>query len=256
MRHFKAGILLLLAFSLISPSIIFANNTSTDKGKDNCVTVRQEIINEEDEFFKSDIKYPILEINSKCKENNKPKENTIEEINKNISTYIMNFKNRIQNEAKQYKNDYINIYSKSDKDYVKYQYEAYSNYNVTYNKNNLISIPITTYEFTGGAHGMTYLKSFNYDLKTGEELKLSDIFKEEVDYKKITNAFIKNEISKTPGNYFDGEEGFKGISDNQNFYLEDDGVVVYFSLYEIAPYSSGIPKFKLSYKDFGMYMRN
>ena len=46
-----------------------------------------------------------------------------------------------------------------------------------YNKNNILSIPLTMYEFTGGAHGLTNIKSFNYDLATGKELKLEDLFK-------------------------------------------------------------------------------
>ncbi len=55
----------------------------------------------------------------------------------------------------------------------------------------------------------------------------------------------------------DVEWGFKTISDNQAFYIVDaegsvssvdyQDLVVYFGLYEIAPYASGIPEFKIPF---------
>ena len=34
-------------------------------------------------------------------------------------------------------------------------------------------------------------------------------------------------------------------SDNQKFYLDDSKIVIYFDLYEIAPYAAGIPEFPI-----------
>ncbi|TET09608.1 MAG: DUF3298 domain-containing protein [Candidatus Atribacteria bacterium] len=41
------------------------------------------------------------------------------------------------------------------------------------------------------------------------------------------------------------------MSEEQPFYLIEDGIVVYFGLYEIAPYASGIRYFKIPYFLFG-----
>ena len=38
---------------------------------------------------------------------------------------------------------------------------------------------------------------------------------------------------------------FYGIKDNQKFYLEDKRIVIYFDLYDIAPYAAGIPEFPI-----------
>lgn len=259
MRYVNKVISIFLMIVLLIWVINLKNNNILAEDKDNrnnCINIKQESIIENDEFFKSDIKYPTLQIDKICEEKNRPKEEIINKINTNIHNYIVNFEKSIKEEAQQYKEDYKKIYSKSNNAYVKYQYEAYSNYEVAYNKNNIISIPITTYEFTGGAHGMTYLKSYNYNLIDSKELTLSDIFRDGVDYKKIVNSFIKKEIDKNQGDYFDNIIGeFKGISENQEFYIEEDGVVIYFPLYEIAPYSTGIPKFKLDNKDFSMYYK-
>ncbi|MGQ7169915.1 PdaC/SigV domain-containing protein, partial [Escherichia sp. R-CC3] len=43
--------------------------------------------------------------------------------------------------------NYKKIYKNGD---IKFKYEGYSNFDVTYDKNNLISIPVEFYEFTGG----------------------------------------------------------------------------------------------------------
>ncbi|WP_052356670.1 DUF3298 and DUF4163 domain-containing protein [[Clostridium] dakarense] len=208
-------------------------------------------INKESEFFKYDISYPILMPFATYFNTSFYNMTIINKINQTIYNDIIKYKNEIKKQSKEYEKEYINIFSKSKEDYVKYQYELIVDYKVTYNKNHIISIPIQKYEFTGGAHGMTYLDSYNYDLRDGKRLRLSDMFKKDVDYKKIVDTFIEESINKNKELYFQDEGKFTGISDSQQFYIEDDGVVVYFNLYDIAPYYVGIPKFKLTFDEFG-----
>ncbi|MCR8743825.1 DUF3298 and DUF4163 domain-containing protein [Romboutsia lituseburensis] len=272
MRKIKPIACLSLITILLSTSFSYANfdkNIIDDKAKctelplfkskqssiNNIFTIEMKKIDENKEFFKSDIHYPNLKIKNKYLDDKNSNIKFIENINEAISNYIDDFKKKIEEESKEYEKQYKTIFYKAKDQYVKYQYEAYSDYQVTYNKNNLISIPIKLYEFTGGAHGMSYLKSFNYDLENKKELKLKDLFKENVNYKKIVNKFINDEISKNKDIYFTGDEGFKGISDNQSFYIDNEGIVVYFGLYEIAPYYVGIPKFKLTWDEFGKYLK-
>src|SRR5699024_3828813 len=127
----------------------------------------------------------------------------------------------------------------------KYQFEVYINSYITYNRNGIISIVIIKYEFNSGAHGMTYLNNYNYNLLAGDKLRLKYIFKEEVNYEEIVNDFITEEINNNPDIYFKNDEGIIGISENQPFYIDDDGIVIYFGLYEIAPYYVGRPKNEL-----------
>ena len=67
----------------------------------------------------------------------------------------------------------------------------------------------------------------------------------DIQYSDIINKKIKEEISKNPENYFDSGNEFKGISENQSFYIEGDNLVIYYQLYDIAPYAFGIPEFKI-----------
>ena len=80
-------------------------------------------------------------------------------------------------------------------------------------------------------------------MMTGKNLNLKELFKDDFDYKKIMNEVITKEISKDKEIYFNDGKDFKGIKDNQDFYISDEGIVVYFQVYEIAPYSSGIREF-------------
>jgi len=106
-----------------------------------------------------------------------------------------------------------------------------------------ISLYIDYYQFSGGAHGITLRDHYNVRIKDGKEIKLKDLYEEGFDYKDYINSIIYKEIEKNPGMYFTGKLGFNGISEDQGFYFKDDYVVVFFQVYEIAPYVAGIPEF-------------
>ena len=179
------------------------------------------------EFFKYNITYPVLKLYDKYVYHDMYDREIIININNEICEDVMEFKNSVKKQAIAYKKLYTEKLSKSDEDYVKYQYEVYINNEVTYDRNN--------------------------NLLTGDRLTLKDMFKPGVDYEEIVNNFIKEEINNKPENYFKGDEGFKGISGNQPFYIDEDGIVIYFGLYEIAPYYICIPKFKLKFDEFNKY---
>ncbi len=253
MKFLKRSVFLILIITFFSTSIsegqeYFPWIFKKDKDEINYLyNVQLKKIVYKNEFFKSQINYPYLQIKEKYIEKEKENINVINKINNEIYNYIVNFKDNIEKQSEEYKQEYESSYK--DSSLPKFVYEAYSEYDVTYNKDNLISIPILTYEFTGGAHGMSVLKSFNYNLKSGQELKLINIFKDNISYKSVINSYIKHEIEKNKDLYFTGKDGFKGIDDNQEFYLENDKLIIYFQLYEIAPYYVGIPKFEIPFKE-------
>ena len=97
---------------------------------------------------------------------------------------------------------------------------------------------------------MAFVKNYNFDLNTGEVLKIEDIFNEEgkKNYKEVIDKIILDKMNESPENYF--IDDFKGIGDNVQYYLTKDDIVIFFQLYEIAPYSAGIPEFKIPYSVF------
>lgn len=255
--------------SLIGTSYVYANTEYEKYNKDSSLltyysykqlsandifTIEEKTDNENNKFFKADIKYPYLKIKSNYNKKDDTQTKIIQNINSTISNTVTTAKDKIEKDSEEYKKSYE---ADSNKDNtIKYQYEAIYNYKIAYNKNNILSIPLTMYEFTGGAHGLTNIKSFNYDLVKEKELKLEDLFKANSNYKEVINNHIKEEISKQPENYFQGQDGFSSIKDNQDFYISDEGIVIYFSLYDIAPYSSGIPMFTITWDEIIDYLEN
>lgn len=122
--------------------------------------------------------------------------------------------------------------------------ETYFNYQVKYNQNGMLSIVFSAYLYSGGAHGNTLQSSYTFDLNTGEECDLKDLFKDGIDYV----SYISDEVKKQME-----EKGmtdallnpFDAIKADQDFYLSNNAVVVYFQAYEYFPYVFGIPEFDI-----------
>lgn len=131
-------------------------------------------------------------------------------------------------------------------------YQAESYVQRCYQGSRLVSLYIDYYQYTGGAHGNTDRRAYNVDLATGKNLSLGDLFQAGYDYRKVINTAIQEQISAQPGNYFAEEGmGFAGISPEQGYYIQDGHLMVYFGLYEIAPYAAGIPEFAIPLSRLG-----
>lgn len=136
------------------------------------------------------------------------------------------------------------------KQYPIMEYEAMLVYTITYNDGGMLSLYYDNYQFTGGAHGITVRKSDTWNLQTGRRVPLKDLFPAGFDYQTyITNAAARQaaeQMAKGENQYF--EDYQKLIVEHFNedsFYLNDKGLVVYYQQYDIAPYSSGMPEFQI-----------
>ncbi|MCK5768607.1 MAG: DUF3298 domain-containing protein, partial [Candidatus Atribacteria bacterium] len=127
------------------------------------------------------------------------------------------------------------------------KYQAFSYYIAHYQSKNVLSVSVFYYHYTLGAHGHTLQKVYNLNLKNGELISLPVLLKDVADYKEKINREIKDKIKLNPEIYFNNGEEFKTISDDQPFYIIEDGIVVFFGLYKIAPYCSGIRYFKIPF---------
>ena len=61
-------------------------------------------------------------------------------------------------------------------------------------------------------------------------------------YKKIINAEILRQIKVREIPLLDS---FNGISPEQDYYVSDQVLVIYFQLYELSPYAAGFPYFPI-----------
>lgn len=128
-----------------------------------------------------------------------------------------------------------------------YKINALSEYRINLNENQIISISIEFSQLIG-LYDITYVNSYNYDIDLEREIKLKDLFKENVDYIDIINFFILKDIDE----YL--YDGFKGISDDNTFYITKEHLVICFSSYELDESYSVALEFKIPIDEIKKYL--
>lgn len=121
--------------------------------------------------------------------------------------------------------------------------ELIANFEIKNNQRGILSLNLIVYSFTGGAHGMTVVKSLTFDVKTGHSFTLKELFKPGSNYTKEISTIIKEDIKKWN---VDIINPFTEISPDQDFYIADTSIVIYFQLYDITPYYWGFPYFPIA----------
>lgn len=159
------------------------------------------------------------------------------QIQNKINSYL---KNEFM-QAKNWYDDFV-----ADTDYTSefppdWVFSFESDFRVTFNSSDFLSIVLDYYEFTGGAHGNYYSVGYNIRTSDGEVLTLPDILKpnslealSEFVSEEILNMFDVNSLNEA--GLFEDE---LNISDDQDFYIIPNALVIQFDPYEIAPYAMG-----------------
>ncbi|NLG25666.1 MAG: DUF3298 and DUF4163 domain-containing protein [Clostridiales bacterium] len=135
-------------------------------------------------------------------------------------------------------------------------FDAEALFTVTYNADCAISLYTDSYVYTGGAHGNTVRTADTWDIATGEARTLADFFPAGFDYRAYILEFVAAEIERQQAAgqniYFDDAARLAAETfDEDDFYLRNEGLSVYFQQYAIAPYASGILSFTLPYAEGG-----
>ncbi len=143
--------------------------------------------------------------------------------------------------------DYLSAdYRRLQQDFDGYQsgWELLRQIEVLFNRKNILCLNFNEYIYTGGAHPAYTRLFYIFDLNTGKRLGLSDI----IDPQKYDSLlhYIEAEFRSQKGLAKDQDllaAGFwfpeNRFTLNQNFGAVDDGVIVYYNYYEIAPYAMG-----------------
>lgn len=137
-------------------------------------------------------------------------------------------------------------------------YNYYGDFSIKYFKNNLLNLEIQGYYYPiGAAHGMPSMKTPVINLATGKFYTLGDLFMGGVNWINELNKIIKNMIETDKKYEYVFKDQFKGIKENQDFYIDDNNLYIYFPPYEIGPYSSGFVTFKIPFSEIqGMINEN
>ena len=150
----------------------------------------------------------------------------------------------------------IDVFKQENKEQIQYakeegfeprdiDYEYVINTEVHYgNHRDIIGHFINMYQYTGGAHGGTFITCRNYRLEDGSVITLDDYFKpgyEEVlipilEKKLLEYAECSSRDELDEHGYFSNEPMFV----SENFEIRQDTIDFIYNQYDIAPYSTGI----------------
>lgn len=118
-----------------------------------------------------------------------------------------------------------------------------ASYEIKNNQRGILSLSLNNYAFAGGAHGLTIIESLTFDVDTGMVYALADLFKPSEDYEKVLSYIIELQIKERDIPLI---EEFTGIKPDQNYYIADKILVIYFQLYDLTPYAYGFPEFPIT----------
>lgn len=116
-------------------------------------------------------------------------------------------------------------------------------YEIKNNQRDVLSLSLSNYTYHyQAAHGMTFIKSLTFDLEKGKKCDLQDLFKPGSNYVERISRLIDQQIKERDVPILDA---FTEIRPDQDFYVADKTLVIYFQLYELTPYVFGFPMFPI-----------
>lgn len=121
--------------------------------------------------------------------------------------------------------------------------EITGTYEIKTNERGILSLALSNYAFSGGAQGLTILKSLTMDVETGKSYELKDLFKPDSDYVKKLSEIVYEQIKARDIQLI---EKFPGIQPDQDYYIADKSLVISYQECEITPCYYGSLYFPIS----------
>jgi len=128
---------------------------------------------------------------------------------------------------------------------------------VTFEDNDLITIELQSYLFTGGAHGYGSTNFLNFNKKSGKEIDARELFEDKEGFQKYAESQFRIQ-QNIPVNKSINSTGF--MFDKDLFYLPENigftekGLKLLYNQYEVASYADGPIELTLPYKDIQKFL--
>lgn len=123
-------------------------------------------------------------------------------------------------------------------------WEAQIDGDIMYQSENIISVALTSYMNTGGAHGNLTITFFNFYAQTGKTISNTDLFNDKDAFYKLAKSYFQKQVDYK-----------KILFDPEKFVLpanigySEKGITLLYNTYEIAPYSAGVIEFTIPYDE-------
>lgn len=128
-------------------------------------------------------------------------------------------------------------------------WEAQIDGEVLFESSEITSISITSYVNTGGAHGTLNISFLNFDSVTGLRITNKNLFNNVDAFKEIAKIHF-NKAIKEKDILFEQDK----FELPENISFTEDGLILLYNTYEIAPYSSGVIEFTVPFEDAEPYL--
>lgn len=140
-------------------------------------------------------------------------------------------------------------------------YSFHEGFSPVMNTKNYLVMRFSMYQYTGGAHGMSYNVYSTYNKKTQKWIEIGDVLNEK--YAIQINMILDNAVRKQykiPGGIplQDSDAGIfiaDEITYSKNFTLSKKGITFHYGLYELTPYAYGFFSQFVPYEDLKMYLQ-
>jgi hypothetical protein len=119
-------------------------------------------------------------------------------------------------------------------------------YQVKLNDRGVLSIRLEVFSVVQGMiQGSSTVRAITFELKTGEVFKFKDLFNDDCDYVSRVNGLIGSAIAAQS---IPLTTDFLGVYKNQDFYLTDSSLVIFFPASNYSPFTQGVPQFEVPYQ--------
>ena len=122
-----------------------------------------------------------------------------------------------------------------------------------YNKNGLYSLISEIYEYTQGVYGVSERRVLNVDVNNSKAILLKDLFSDDAYIDMLNSRLEKLSEDSMYSDLWEKPQ----ISDEQNeyFYFDDKGLVIFYPPYELSYYARGFVEFTIPYSDLYGYLK-
>ena len=176
----------------------------------------------------------------------------IEEENDNVQKFVELVNKSIKNEVDIFEEIVINTYFEEN---IIGNVNAISEFQIAFNRGNIISMPM---EFTQiiGLTDISHIYSYNYDFNLMKKITLNDIFKQDIDFEKIIESYVMEEIYEILDNYksnmtygvYELMMEAIYICDDPVFYFNGRELVICISSFELTSQVDNLIEFPISFK--------
>ncbi|MGB5818578.1 MAG: DUF3298 domain-containing protein [Saonia sp.] len=128
---------------------------------------------------------------------------------------------------------------------------------VSYESTTMLTIELSSYLFTGGAHGYSAIRFLNFNKKEGAELEDWELFESKKDFIRFAEAKFRIQ-EDIPQDSPINSTGF--MFEKNEFYLPEnigftkDGIQLHYNQYDVASYADGPIVLTLPYNEVKNYL--